>query len=137
MKKGIATNEHITIDNTTFMKLVTINYLVVFLTSLLEFESKIYKRIILSVQTFGCKIWSLTLSEEHRLKAFENKILGPKWYKRGEWGMFRNEKLHCLYHSDDVVRSAKSRKLRWARIGKLGLLFQNFNRLGISGDIRL
>jgi hypothetical protein len=42
---------------------------------------KIYKTVILPVVTFGCKIWSFTLREEHRLRVFENRVLrifGPK-----------------------------------------------------------
>jgi hypothetical protein len=36
---------------------------------------KIYKTIILLVVLHGCETWSLTLSEEHRLKVFENRVL--------------------------------------------------------------
>jgi hypothetical protein len=39
--------------------------------------------IILLVVLYGWKTWSLTLREEHRLRAFENRVLrrifGPKW----------------------------------------------------------
>jgi hypothetical protein len=39
---------------------------------------RVYKTVIL----YGCKTWSLTLREEHRLRVFENKVLrrifGPK-----------------------------------------------------------
>jgi hypothetical protein len=42
---------------------------------------KIYKTIILTV-LYGCGTWSLTLREEHRLRAFGNRvqrrIFGPK-----------------------------------------------------------
>jgi hypothetical protein len=41
-----------------------------------------YKTIILPVVLYGCETWSLTLSEEHKLMVFENrvfrKILGSK-----------------------------------------------------------
>ena len=43
---------------------------------------KIYRTIILPVVLYGCKTWSLTLREEHRLRVFENRVLrgifGPK-----------------------------------------------------------
>jgi hypothetical protein len=43
---------------------------------------RIYKTIILPVVLYGCEIWSLTLSEEQRLRVFENRVLrrifGPK-----------------------------------------------------------
>jgi hypothetical protein len=36
---------------------------------------KIYRNIILPVVLCGCKTWSLTLSEECRLRVFENRVL--------------------------------------------------------------
>jgi hypothetical protein len=43
---------------------------------------KIYKTIILPVVLYGCETLYLTLSEEHRLRVFENRVLrrisGPK-----------------------------------------------------------
>jgi hypothetical protein len=37
---------------------------------------------MLSVVLYGCETWSLMLREEHRLRAFENRVLrrifGPK-----------------------------------------------------------
>ena len=35
---------------------------------------KIHKTVILSV-SYGCETWSLTLSEERRLRVFENRVL--------------------------------------------------------------
>jgi hypothetical protein len=43
---------------------------------------KIYKTIILPFVLYGCETRSLMLREEHRLRAFENRVLrrifGPK-----------------------------------------------------------
>jgi hypothetical protein len=43
---------------------------------------KVCKIIILPVVLYGCEIWSLMLSEEHRLRVIENRVLrrifGPK-----------------------------------------------------------
>ena len=43
---------------------------------------KIHKTITLSFFLYGYETWSLTLREEHRLRAFENRVLsrifGPK-----------------------------------------------------------
>jgi hypothetical protein len=36
---------------------------------------RIYKTIILPVVLYGCETWSLTLREERRLRAFENRLL--------------------------------------------------------------
>ena len=35
---------------------------------------KIYRNIILPVVLYGCETWSLTLSEEHRLRVFESSV---------------------------------------------------------------
>jgi hypothetical protein len=36
---------------------------------------RIYRTIILPVVLYECEIWSLTLKEEHTLRAFENRVL--------------------------------------------------------------
>ena len=36
---------------------------------------KIYRTILLAVVLYGCGTWSVTLREEHRLRAFENRVL--------------------------------------------------------------
>ena len=51
---------------------------------------------------------SLTLREESRLRAFENRIL------RRIFGPIHNEELHSLYRSPNIVRVIKSGRLRWA-----------------------
>ena len=42
----------------------------------------VYRTIILPVVLYGCETWSLTLREERKLRAFENKrlrsIFGPR-----------------------------------------------------------
>jgi hypothetical protein len=54
---------------------------------------RIYKTIILPLVLYGCETWSLTLSEEHRLRVFENRVLrrifGPERDVMSEW-----KKLH-------------------------------------------
>jgi hypothetical protein len=78
---------------------------------------KIYKTVILPVVLYGCKIWSLTLGEEHRLRVFENsvlKIFGPKREEDGSWRKLHNDELHSLYFSQNIVRVIKSKRMRWA-----------------------
>jgi hypothetical protein len=74
----------------------------------------IYQTIILPVVLYGCETWSLTLREEHRLRAFENRVLrrifGPKRDEvMGEWRKLHNEELRDVYSSP-----MNSRRTRWA-----------------------
>jgi hypothetical protein len=58
------------------------------------------------------------LREEHRLRVFENsvlgKIFGPKREVDGPWRKLHNDELHSLYSSMNVVMVIKSRRMRWA-----------------------
>jgi hypothetical protein len=72
-------------------------------------KSKIYKNIILPVVLYGCETWSLTMSEECRLRVFENRVLrrifGPKRDKvAGEGRKLHNEELNDLYTSPSIFR---------------------------------
>jgi hypothetical protein len=69
----------------------------------------------------------LALREEHRLRVFENRVLGrifgPKRDEvTGGWKKLHNEELHDLYSSPSIIRIVKSRRMRWAghvaRMGK-------------------
>jgi hypothetical protein len=75
---------------------------------------RIYKTVILPVVLYGCKTWSLTLKEEHRLRVFENRVLrrifGPKRDEETrDWRKLHNKKLHNLYSSPSIIRIIKSR----------------------------
>jgi hypothetical protein len=85
-----------------------------------NFKIRIYKTIILPVVLYRCETWSLTLREEHRLGAFENRalrrIFGPKRDEMtGEWKKLRNEELHNLYSSRSIIRMFKSKIMRCCR----------------------
>ena len=59
---------------------------------------------MLPVVLYGCETWSLTLTEEHRLRVFENKVLRKIFGANrdkiiGEWRKFHNAELHALYSS--------------------------------------
>jgi hypothetical protein len=80
---------------------------------------KIHKTIILPVVLYGCETWSLTLREEHRLRAFENRVLRRIFRPKrdevtGGWRKLHNEELHGLYSSPNIVRVIKARRMRWA-----------------------
>jgi hypothetical protein len=53
------------------------------------------------VVLYGCKTWSLTLQETHRLRVFKNRVLrrifGPEREEvTGGWRGLHNEELHNL-----------------------------------------
>jgi hypothetical protein len=67
------------------------------------------------------------LTEEHRLRVFENRVLrgifGPKGDEvTGERRRLHNEELNDLYSSPNVIRVIKSKRMRWvghvARMGE-------------------
>jgi hypothetical protein len=61
---------------------------------------------------YGCDTWSLTLREERWLRVL--RIFGSKRDEvTGEWRKLRNEELHDLYSSPNIVRVIKS-KMRLA-----------------------
>jgi hypothetical protein len=63
-------------------------------------KSRIYTTIILPVIRYGCETLSLILSEGHRLRVFENRVLIIFGLKRnkvtGDWRKLHNEELHNL-----------------------------------------
>ena len=84
-----------------------------------KLKVKTYKTIILPVVLYGRETWSVTLKEEHRLRVFENKVLrkifgAKKDEITGEWRKLHKAEIHALYCSPNIIRSLKSRRLRWA-----------------------
>jgi hypothetical protein len=57
------------------------------------------------------------LREDHRLRVFENgvlgRIFGPKREEDGSWIKVHNNELHSLHSSPDIIRLIKSRRMRW------------------------
>jgi hypothetical protein len=61
---------------------------------------------------------SLTLREEHTLRAFENRVLRRIFgHKReemaGGWRRLHSEEFHNLHTSPNTIRVIKSRRMRW------------------------
>jgi hypothetical protein len=87
---------------------------------------RIYKTVIRPVVLYGCETWSLTVREEHKLRAFENRVLrgifGPKRDGvTGGWRKLHNEELHNLYSSSSIIGIIKSRRMRWAgHVARIG-----------------
>jgi hypothetical protein len=91
-----------------------------------DVKVKIYKTVILSVVLYGCETWSLILTEEHRLRVSEDRLLrrifGPKRDEvTGEGRKLHSVELHNLYSSPDIIRQIKSRRMRWAgHVARMG-----------------
>jgi hypothetical protein len=95
------------------------------------------------------------LGEEHRLRAFENRVLrkifGPKREEDESWRKLHNDEHHDLHSSPNIVRVIKSRRMRWAgyvaRMGRGEVLTgfwlggprarDHWEDLGVGGRITL
>jgi hypothetical protein len=80
---------------------------------------KIYRTIILPVVFYGCETWSLTLSEERKLREFENWVLRRIFDPKGDgvtrvWRKLHHEELNDLHSSINIFRVIQSRRMRWA-----------------------
>jgi hypothetical protein len=68
-----------------------------------------YKIIILLEVLCGCKPWSPTLREEHRLRIFENRVLRIIFGLQRDnitegWKKMHDEKLHSLYFLQKTIK---------------------------------
>jgi hypothetical protein len=86
----------------------------------LDIKVKTYKTIILPVVLYRCKTWSLTLREEDRLRAFDDRVLRRIFGPKRDEGMrelrkLYNVELHNLNSSPNIIRQIKSSIMRLAR----------------------
>jgi hypothetical protein len=65
------------------------------------------------VVVYGCETWSLIIREEHRLRAFESRVIrrvfGPKRDEvMGGSRKPHNEELHNLYSSPSIIKIGRA-----------------------------
>jgi hypothetical protein len=75
--------------------------------------------VYLPLVLYGYETWSLKLSEEHRLRVFENRVLRRIFGSRrdevtGRWSKLPNEDLSNMSSSPNIIIMVKSRRMRWA-----------------------
>jgi sorting nexin-29 len=77
----------------------------------------LYKVLIKSVLTYASETWTLTKKEEKILATFERKVLrtilgavldNNNWRKRYNFEIYR------IFKSDDIIKSIKLSRMRWA-----------------------
>jgi hypothetical protein len=76
-------------------------------------------RNFLAVVLYGRETWSLTLSKEHRLRVFENRVLKrifglKRDEETGEWRTLHDKELCELYSLPSIIRTIRSKWMRWA-----------------------
>jgi hypothetical protein len=82
--------------------------------------------MILPVVLYGCETWSLSLWDERRLRAFENRVLRRIFVPKRDEVTGYSRKLHKvelndLYCSPSIVRVIKSKRMRWAgHVARMG-----------------
>jgi hypothetical protein len=140
--QNVGPNRDIMIANRSFENVTEFKYLGMTVTNQNLIQDEIKRRlnsgnacyhsvknlltIILPVVLYGCETWSLALSEEHRLRVFENRVLrrifGPKWDEvMSEWRKMHSKELHDLYTSASITRIIKSRRMRCAgHVARMG-----------------
>ena len=84
-----------------------------------DIKVKIYRTIILPFDLYECETWFHTVSEEHRLRIFRNRVLrkifGPKRGNiMGEWQKQHNETLYDLYSPNILVNNSRRMERRGA-----------------------
>ena len=81
---------------------------------------------------YGCDTWSLTLTQERRLRVFENRVLRRIFQSKGDevigvWRKLHNVELNKLYYSSNIIQVIKSRRMRWAgHVACIGELYTGF-----------
>lgn len=80
---------------------------------------RIYNTVIRPVVTYGSETWTITKTNERRLRCFERKVLrkiyGPiKDQGTQQYRIRTNKELEELYKSPSIIQEIKSGRLRWA-----------------------
>jgi hypothetical protein len=78
---------------------------------------RLYKTLIRTVLSYGCKTWRLSEQSVKTIGIFERKILRRIFgvvKEEGQWRMRYNKELYELYKDVDLVTFIKLKRLQWA-----------------------
>jgi hypothetical protein len=80
-------------------------------------KTKTNRTVILPIVFYGCRNWPLIFREEHRLRVFENRLLGKTFARKrdevtGEWRRLQNGEFNDLYSSLNIMKEIKLRGMR-------------------------
>ena len=90
----------------------------------MELKVNTHKTIILPVVLYGYETWFLILREKHRLRVFENKVLGKKFglreMKLQETG--ESYLMLSLQSLPNIITNLTLRRLTWSgHVARMGL----------------
>lgn len=77
----------------------------------------LYKTLIKPVLTYASETWTLTMREERTLAIFERKVLRAIFgavLENNTWRKRYNFELYKIYREDDIIKSIKLSRMRWA-----------------------
>jgi hypothetical protein len=78
----------------------------------LQTKCKLYKTHLRPIILYGSESWTLTKTEENKLKIFERKILRNTYGPISENGNWRSRYNHELYEDSAVIKVIKAGRLR-------------------------
>ena len=88
-------------------------------SKLINFKLKynLYRSLVLSILTYGCETWTISVAMQKKISAFESKahrkLLGIKYQDRITNVCVRNRITMLLGTYEPLLKTIKRRKLKW------------------------
>ena len=82
-----------------------------------KLKYNLYRSLVLSILTYGCETWTISVAMQKKISAFENKahrkLLGIKYQDRITNVCVRNSITMLLGTYEPLLKTIKRRKLKW------------------------